>query len=256
MNSRVIKIVAIIAMTLDHVAHWGLVYDPLLNDVFRIIGRIAMPLFCMLVAYGVTKSRNPWKFAIRLIIFAIAVQVFLNLYLYRDLFAAGWYNVFFTLAFGVTAASLLKLCEAVIKKYKGVMKWQQVLCVFATFIGVIAALVIPYILNSEFGINFDYGMPGVLLVIMFYLALRHSMRTLKITCVLIIALWCMMLPSIDWWVTHSLGLPIQWFALMAVPFILLFVDRKLKITVFEKYAFYIFYPLHIAVIFWFQSMGF
>jgi len=225
-------------MTIDHVGHW------LLDDApwARIIGRIAMPLFCMLVAYGVTKSRNPWKFALRLFVFALAVQIFLNLYWYRNIFAQGWYNVFFTLSLGVLAASLLKIC---IKMMKSDINLRRVLCVVATIFGAIAVAAVPIIIDSVLDIQIDYGMPGVLLVVMFYLAVQHSMKALKITAGISIAVMCLLM-----------GIWIQWFALLALPFIFVFVDRKLKISVVEKYAFYLFYPLHMVVIFLIQMWFF
>ena len=228
-------------MTIDHIGVW------LFEDVawFRIIGRIAMPLFCMLVAYGVTKSRNPWKFALRLLVFAVAIQVFLNLYLERNLFATGWYNVFFTLGFGVAVASLLKTCARLIKKYGTEISIGRVLLVALTFIGVLTIVIIPVILETAWGVEIDYGIAGVLLVVMFYLAIQHSVKTLKIASPIILAIWCLMF-----------GASVQWFAFLALPFIMVFVDKKLKISVIEKYAFYVFYPLHMVVIFLIHSAVF
>jgi len=234
-------------MTIDHIAHWGLISDPVMYDVFRSIGRIAMPLFCMLVAYGVIKSRNPWKFALRLLVFAVAVQVFLNLYLYENLFVPGWYNVFFTLGLGVVAASLIKTSFNLIKKHNADISFGKVLLVAGTFVGMIFVVVLPFVMEVIYDVYFDYGVAGVLLVVMFYVAIQHSMKALKIAAPFIVVIWCYILPFTVWW-------PIQWFAILSVPFIWVFVDRKLRISVIEKYAFYVFYPLHIAVIFFIQTL--
>ena len=234
-------------MTIDHIAHHDLITDQVVNDVFRIIGRIAMPLFCMIVAYGVTKSRNPWKFALRLYLFAVVVQVCLLIY-DTDYYFNNWWNVFFTLSFGVAAASLLKLCTQMVKKYRSNMALPQILAIAMAFIGAFGIVMMVELLR----LPIDYGASGVLLVVMFYIVIQHSMKLLKLAAVFIIALWCSMLSFTQWWVT-SWGWQIQWFALMAVPFIWVFVDRKLKITAVEKYAFYVFYPLHMIIIFLIQT---
>ena len=230
-NSRYIKIVAIVTMTIDHV---GLLLFPN-ADWMRIVGRIAMPLFCLLVAYGVTKTRNPLKYFLRLFAFAVAVQIFFNLYMEGNLFAFYHWNVFFTLSLGVAAASFVNIAINLAKE-DDEQKFGKALGMIASFSCVLATV----FLAGFFPI--DYGSAGVLLVVLFYLALRYSVTVLKITAVISLAVFNTALWFTSMWV-------IQWYAFLALPFILLFVDRKLRISVWEKYAFYIFYPLHFAVIY-------
>lgn len=234
MNSRYIKIVAVITMTFDHV---GYMLFPEV-DTLRIIGRIAMPLFCLLIAYGVTKTRNPFKYFLRLFGFAVAVQLFFNLYIEHNLFAFYNWNVFFTLSLGVAAASLVKiaitLCTGQDK-----LSFKRFILITGIILGACAIAIFADILPLEY----NYGSAGVLLVVLFYMALRHSVAALKVTSAGSLAVFNILLFFLmdGWW--------IQWFAFLALPFILLFVDRKLKISAAEKYAFYIYYPLHFAVIY-------
>lgn len=233
MNSRLIKIIAIITMTVDHV---GLLLFPD-SDIFRIIGRIAMPLFCLLIAYGVTKTRNTTKYFLRLFVFAVAVQIFFNLYMHNNIFYFRNWNVFFTLSFGVAAASLVKTSISMAKD-KSEAALGRFLGMSASFMGAIAIVMASSLLPV------DYGAAGVLLVVLFYLALQHSMVALKITAAASLFVFNTLLHVmyIDAW-------SIQWWSFLALPFILVFADKKLKISAFEKYAFYVYYPLHFAVIY-------
>lgn len=230
MNSRYLKIIAVITMTVDHVGH--LLFPNV--RALRIIGRIAMPLFCLLIAYGITKTRSAWKYFLRLFGFAVAVQIFFNLYIEGDLFAFYSWNVFFTLSFGVAAASLLKIVIT--------MATDEAEMPLGRFCGMAGILLgsMAIVVSASF-LPIDYGSAGVLLVLMFYAALRHSVTTLKITAAASLAVFNFLLADITW--------SLQWYSLLALPFIFLFIDRKLSISAFEKYAFYVYYPLHFAVIY-------
>ncbi|MBR3134821.1 MAG: hypothetical protein IKG56_05120 [Clostridia bacterium] len=69
MSSFVIKIIAIITMTIDHINY-------LLNKKFILnaIGRMAFPLFCYQIVVGYDKTKSLCKYIIRMIIFAIISQ--------------------------------------------------------------------------------------------------------------------------------------------------------------------------------------
>ena len=235
MNSRLIKIIAVVAMTVDHV---GVLLFPEI-DALRIIGRIAMPLFCLLIAFGVTKTRNPLKYFLRLFVFAVAVQIGFTIFNTITSGNSGYnetWNVFFTLAFGVAAAWLLGTCIKIATD-KSEMPLGRFVQMAASFMGAAALVLAAQLLP------FDYGSAGVLLVVLFYLALRHSVLAMKITAAAALAVFNLVLcfAYVPW--------PVQWWSFLALPFVWLFTDKKLKISPIEKYAFYIYYPLHFAVIY-------
>lgn len=220
-------------MTIDHV---GFLLFPD-ADIFRIIGRITMPLFCLLIAYGVTKTRNATKYCSRLLAFAVAMQIVFNIYIHSNVLYFEDWNVFFTLALGVAASSFINT-SIKIAKDKSETRWGRIIGTSAALMGAIAIVMT----GAVFPV--DYGTAGVLLVVLFYSALRHSMHMLKITA----GLSLLVFNGVQY-LLYMHPWSLQWWSLAALPFILLFADKKLKISVYEKYAFYVYYPLHLAAIY-------
>ena len=82
MNAFVLKIIAIVAMTFDHIGAeflpFGLGYEPY-DMIFRIVGRLTMPIMCFFIGEGFTKTRNRGKYAVRLAVFAVISEIPFNL---------------------------------------------------------------------------------------------------------------------------------------------------------------------------------
>lgn len=77
LNSNIIKFIAIIAMTIDHIA-W-LIFPgystELVPIIMHLIGRITCPIMCYFIAEGYYKSKNINKYTFRLFLFAIISHV-------------------------------------------------------------------------------------------------------------------------------------------------------------------------------------
>lgn len=73
LDSNILKLVAIIAMTVDHIA-WA-IFPGYCTDivpvVLHIIGRITCPIMCYFIAEGYHHTRNINKYTTRLFVFAI-----------------------------------------------------------------------------------------------------------------------------------------------------------------------------------------
>lgn len=145
MSSLMLKIIACIAMLLDHIGYfWGI-------DILRIIGRIAFPIFVYLIYNGYRHTRSKLRYALRLAIFAIATQIPFNLFVYHSL----WYNngnVFFTLL----AALLCLWCVDSMCKHK-VLRW---FCL-------IPPAIVYWLYYSKIIVS-DYNAIGMLMVLVFY----------------------------------------------------------------------------------------
>lgn len=123
-----IKIIAVAAMLIDHVAAalltrmliqkgaWALRYmgeearnawmaeNGLLyygTEVMRIIGRLGFPIFCFLLVEGFQKTRNRHKYAFRLGLFALISEIPFDLAFCGKVLEFHYQNVYFTLLIGM-----------------------------------------------------------------------------------------------------------------------------------------------------------
>lgn len=73
LDANAIKLIAIIAMTIDHIA-WAIYPGCPLNwkpELMHVIGRITMPTMCFFVAEGFFHTRNVSKYTARMFLFAL-----------------------------------------------------------------------------------------------------------------------------------------------------------------------------------------
>ena len=76
LSSFWLKVVALLTMTIDHIGYLmqGYGIQPI-GDIFRIIGRIALPLFCFMIVEGVLHTKSFNKYMLRLGIMASVVSL-------------------------------------------------------------------------------------------------------------------------------------------------------------------------------------
>ena len=199
-------------MTIDHI---GVILYPD-QSAFRIIGRLALPLFSYLLIFGVENTRNIKKYFTRLFSFAIISQIpYVIVHGYKPLERL---NIFFTHSISVLFV-------------------QNPLFLL---IPIFASLVIPF----EFSL---YGF-----------ALMAFMNILKDNAKFGVTFWVLLEV-----LTHVLSTLLIWkyqiFSLLALPLILLHKNGVLRIernvegeTIYpawRKYFFYIYYPLHLILLY-------
>lgn len=112
-NGFILKLIAIIMMTCDHI---GVLLESFYPSqtiaiyILRCLGRLALPLFCFLIVEGALHTRSIKKYIIRLSIFALLISTFLGICYfikdYRSLADNG--NIFIDLLLGATMVYLLK----------------------------------------------------------------------------------------------------------------------------------------------------
>lgn len=95
LSSFWIKIFAIVFMTLDHLGMYFVMQYPMnqtmidLSNIFRIFGRLSLPLFIFLIAEGVRHTRSIGKYLLKLGIVGSVVSIAFILFTFTNLFPAA-----------------------------------------------------------------------------------------------------------------------------------------------------------------------
>jgi len=215
MNRNVLKIIAVVAMLIDHI---GAYFFP---DIlaFRIIGRIAFPIFAFFIAEGWKHTRSRKKYFLILCIFAIVSQV-----PYYFLKTSFQLNILFTF---ILSIGIIYFIER--------FKENSVSSMLGTA-GVFLLSLVGYILGI-----IDYGLFGVLIPVVFYFIYLKWLKFVLVgTLLTLISLENIIFSGLTF--ENS----IQLFSLFSLILLILYNGEKGKINL--KYFFYIFYPVHFAVI--------
>lgn len=236
LDSDQLKLIAIIAMTVDHIA-WAM-FDgypsALLPLVMHIIGRLTCPIMCYFIAEGYHYTRNINKYTFRLFAFAF-VSHFAYIFASNDFvdfksFVPFYYgnflnqtSVMWSLAWGLV---MLRIADS--KRIKSIYKVLLVILICIITLpsdwSCIAALCIMAI-GTNRG-DFRKQMSWMI----FYVALYSLVYFFAIDKVYGI---------------------LQMGVLLSIPVIAMYNGKRgknPKINKFMKWFFYIFYPLHLFVI--------
>ena len=223
-NAFYLKIIACLTMLADHI---GFIFFPKIL-IFRVIGRLAFPIFAFLIAQGYKHTKHLQDYFFRLFIFLMISEPFY--FLAFSPTSIEHINIFGTLFLGLLAIYLYEIIKN--KKYA----WLAV--VMLSFLG------------NFLGV--DYGFFGILLIFSFHFYdIKKDFYSLCLTQLLLIVIYLGYL-YITYSILHMPGaLTISWFLtqfmyLAVLPLVKCYNGQQGKIV--NKYVFYAFYPLHIAVL--------
>ena len=212
LNGNHLKLIAAAAMLLDHM---GILLFPGVR-LFRILGRLAYPIFAFMIAEGCRYTRSKLRYFLMIFGLGAACQV-----VYFFFSGDTYLNILLTFS-----CSIL-LIYALQASYEGQRKalWSVLFC--AGFLAV-------YGLDRL--ITIDYGFWGVMAPV--FVGFAHIRKFPRWTSVLLLAVALLLLAG-------DLG-GIQHYSLLSVPLLLLYSGGRGKASM--KYFFYIFYPVHLAVL--------
>ncbi|MCD8354118.1 MAG: conjugal transfer protein TraX [Clostridiales bacterium] len=172
-----LKLIALITMTIDHIAMVLVVSGPFYWPM-RIIGRIAFPIYCFLLVEGYFHTHSVRRYALRLLLAAVASDIPFDLA--RDGFWPSWYyqNVMLTLAIGLVTVWLVDHSRGWVlalwnRGQKAPAETQEgerpALTIGQKALGwaLMAVFSLVGIWLADF-CNTDYGGGGVLLILLFY----------------------------------------------------------------------------------------
>ena len=208
---EILKVIAIVTMTIDHIS--TILYPDLL--FLHIIGRLAFPLFAYLIVLGIESTKKPKKYMMTLLSFALISQI--PYFLAFEIQPFERLNILFTLFLSALTIYLFNKRSLL------------------TFVPLLLSILLRtegtfYVVLTVAGMKILKGNPKLGFLALFALNLQF-----------------LLIPDT------------QILSLFAVPLILLHVKNWLKKEILipensfyyslRKYAFYAYYPLHLALLY-------
>ena len=213
---ELLKIIAIVTMVIDHVGN--ILYPDLL--FLQMIGRLSFPLFAYLIMLGVESTKKPRKYMVTLLSFAVISQIP------------------YFLAFGIQPFERLNILFSLLLSAVTVYYYNKRSPL--AFVPLLLSIILPtegsyYVVLTAVGMKLLKDTPKLGALVLFALNIQFLV------------------------VSSDIHTQIQVLALFSVPIIFLHIKGWLKKEILipenslaysiRKYAFYVFYPLHLALLF-------
>lgn len=222
LNRNQLKYIAIITMIVDHIAFLFIPFHTSTYKAFRFIGKLTAPIMCYFLAEGYIYTSSKSKYATRLLIFAIISQVAFSLAFYNKIFTFN-FNMIFTLLISFVV----------------LLSYEKIKNKFVKWIAVSSLVILSYFS--------DWGIFAPLWVLCFYILKGKKTKqavSYYILTTLVIILKCVIINNYSWNnVLIHLGL------FLFIPILYLYNGEKGKNNKFNKWFFYIFYPLHLIILY-------
>lgn len=213
-----LKLIAAFTMLLDHA---GLLLFPH-NTLFRILGRLAFPIYAYMIAEGCRYTKNKLRYFLSVFGLGAACQI-----VYYFAMGDTYLSILITFSISILLIYLLQAVKrALTEKSGGAALYLMGFC------GCVAAV---WVLDHLLAI--DYGFWGIMTPVLCAL-FREKGKTGRCLPVLMMAV------SLSLLVLDYGGA--QWYALLSLPLLLLYSGKRGKHNL--KYFFYIFYPVHLVVL--------
>lgn len=213
-SQEALKGIACLTMLLDHI---GAIMVP--GYPLRIIGRIAFPIFCFLMAEGAFYTRNPLKYGMRLVVGILLSEIPFDL-AFRQRLTLEYQSVMITLFIGFLVLEIIQNTKN--------------------------DLIILLAVGGGFALaewaNTDYGGFGVLLVVLF----SQTRGQLWLQTVMV-AMFSWMVNSLRIPV-FGISVPIEMFAVLSMIPIAFYSGKKSFSSKAIQWGFYLFYPVHLTVL--------
>jgi hypothetical protein len=210
-----LKIIAIVTMIIDHVGN--ILYPDLL--LLQMIGRLSFPFFAYLIVLGVESTKKLQKYMVTLLSFALISQI--PYFLAFNIQPFERLNILFSLLLSAIAVYFYNKRSAL------------------AFIPLLLSIILP----TE----------GSYYVVLTAVGMKLLKDSPKLGALALLAL------NVQFLFVSNLQSQIQILALLALPLIFLHIKNLLTKEILipknslayriRKYAFYLFYPMHLALLF-------
>ncbi len=218
-------------MLIDHIGFF------LLPDVlwFRYIGRLSMPLFAFFIAEGCRHTSHKLRYFLRVFLLGLGCQI---VYSTQQLMAGSGYflefNILLTFSFSlIVGFAYLSWEKAVESGDIRKIRLRAVLFLAAFLSAVVVCVLFR---EAPIYIRFEYALPGIMLPLAALISKDRNRQFLYFSAALL--LFC---------AASYRQTPFVWYALFDIPLLALYNGKKGKLRL--KYAFYLFYPAHMGLLY-------
>lgn len=254
LNRNHLKIIAVVAMTMDHIAASFFTSGTALWFVFRFVGRISFPIMAYMLAEGFVHTRNLKKYVTRMVMFSVV----------------SWVTFSFLETGSIVPIRLVdgNYTDFMFNRiYIPSLDKTLCICWFSVITGLLCSLLclvvwektewlLPLKILATSGLflitcNCDWYWLNIPLVLCFYY-FRNN-RSAKWSCYITLSL----LYIFGFWGSNNIFTPYLFKGLtlyrlgMFIPIILIecfFNGKKRRDGTFEKWFFYIYYPAHQIIL--------
>lgn len=238
MTSFVLKLIAAITMLIDHT---GLILFP--NQmIFRVIGRLAFPIYAYCIAEGFRYTRNRFKYFLRIFLLGLFCQIVYTI-VSHDLYI----GILLVFSISIIIMTFTECVKTSVQGKKSALssfvsrvfhrditnEQDKVLSLVLCCASIMAAFVLCIY------VDVDYSFFGIMLPVFTSFFSDRKQRLVMFSA-------CLIALCID--LTDMLM--IQYWSLAAIPLIAMYNGERGKHSL--KYFFYVFYPLHLAVLYGIQ----
>lgn len=229
-----LKLIACVTMLIDHVGA-TLAYAWYVQEsraagmsiawmwrcylILRMIGRTAFPIYCFLLVEGAYHTRDPKKYGMRLAVGSLLAQIPYELMVSGSVTLQS-YSVMVTLLLGFILVEMMKRLEGI---------WK-------------IALIVPFCILARW-LDTDYSWRGILMIAMLALTKNQPREKLLRFLCFVPLLWFGGKVHVG-----PIAIPLQLFALPGVGAMMYYDGRKLTRNRAVQWAFYLFYPVHMMVL--------
>lgn len=218
MSSFVLKLIAVISMVFDHSGY--VIFNGF--SAFNFLGRLAFPIFAFQLTQGYTHTKSLKKYFLRLILFALISQIPFMLFRIKFVEDIFVFNIFFTLSLGLANIWIYD-------KNK--------------ILGMISLISFSVVAQL---INFDYGAFGIIIIFIFY-AFKNNKILMNFFFIFAVILKYLFYLLIYYnTIYFSIYLALCTFTILSIILIDFYNGKEGKKV---KYLLYIFYPLHLLILY-------
>lgn len=201
-------------MLIDHI---GAVFTPDQFNGFRIIGRLAFPIFCFLLVEGFYHTHDVKRYIGRLGLFVLLSELPFDL-AFSGMWSNQSQNVFFTLFIGMLVIYSMSLIKDKVRE-------NDLLCISISLLVIVVGCYVADNLKT------DYNSMGILLIVAFYLFRGEQRMLTMVAFVLLFGQY-------------------EIYAMFSMLLIYFYNGEKGPRM---KYFFYVFYPGHLIILYLISS---